>query len=133
MLVAGMASKTGELSRAGWRHDACRVHRLRARAEALRGDSRASLRELAAGQHIAERHGFMVLLVDLLVLDRSARRGQRRPWPRCGRWHRAEAEPSGWRSWGFERVSLLTSLRWTSIHEPMTSRDPKHGCTRSGP
>ncbi|WP_437753887.1 AAA family ATPase [Sorangium sp. So ce1389] len=57
------------ISRAGWRQAACRVHRLRARAEALRGDARASLRELAAAQQIAERHGFISLLVDLLVLE----------------------------------------------------------------
>ncbi|WP_437587774.1 AAA family ATPase [Sorangium sp. So ce1000] len=57
------------ISRARWRHAACRVHRLRARAEALSGDARAARGELAAAQQIAERHGFLSLLVDLLVLD----------------------------------------------------------------
>ncbi|WP_437480856.1 hypothetical protein WME75_36425 [Sorangium sp. So ce1014] len=32
------------ISRAGWRHAACRVHRLRARAEALRGEALAARR-----------------------------------------------------------------------------------------
>ncbi|WP_438015683.1 hypothetical protein WMF18_33135 [Sorangium sp. So ce315] len=36
------------ISRAGWRQAACRVHRLRARAEALRGDARAALAALRA-------------------------------------------------------------------------------------
>ncbi|XXX74824.1 ATP-binding protein [Sorangium sp. So ce134] len=57
------------IARAGWRHAACRVHRLRARAEALRGEAAAARRELAAARQIAERHGFISLLVDLLVLE----------------------------------------------------------------
>jgi tetratricopeptide (TPR) repeat protein len=57
------------IQRSSWRHAACRAHRLRARAALLRGEVAAAREEVAAAKQVAERQGFISLLIDLLVLE----------------------------------------------------------------